>query len=99
MSRQIIIAETVAYSSTFAPGSNFGAEYQGIISHKSAAALCGMYPMPKVGYETCVAFAPKHYGARLYVANVAGIYVLRSADSKVANWPDVFGVTLTRKTV
>jgi len=67
----------------------------GRISAKSARALCGMYPLPGVGSETVVALRPN--GPRLYVSNISGDYVLRSAQARVSAWPELFGVTLVRK--
>lgn len=97
MKQQIIIAETVAHDPKFCPHENYGPDFQGIISQKSARGLCGMYPLPRPSYETCVA-VNRLYG-NLYVANIAGYYVLRSASVRVADWPEHYGVTLTRKTV
>jgi len=91
----IHVKETVPHSSSFAQSENYGAQYQGIISPASARKLCGDYPLPKVGYETVVAHN-RDYGARLYVANVGGVFVLRSSSVGVGHWPERFGVTLER---
>jgi len=95
----ITVNETVPHSPLFARSENFGPNHQGIISVKSARALCGMYPLPKIGYETVCAMHACGPGARLYVANISGTFVVRSPSVPVDAWPQVFGVTLVRKTV
>lgn len=97
MKKQIIIAETVAHDPKFCPTENYGPRHQCRISPKSARGLCGMFPLPEVGYETAVALN-RMYG-NLRVANVAGVYVLRASGAPIDQWPDVFGVTIKRKTV
>lgn len=91
----IRVNETVPYCPDFAPCENYGPDNMARISDKSARGLCGMYPMPKIGYEVCVAVNVSH-GARLYVANVSGAFVLRSPSVSVESWPDRFGVSLVR---
>lgn len=89
----ITVKETAPHNPNEAPGDNYGANHQGRISAKDARALCGMYQLPLMGYETVVAVVP---GARLYVANMSGAYFLRSPSVPVHAWPVVFGVTLER---
>lgn len=74
----------------------YGPEHMQRISVTSARALCGMYPTPKVGYETLVAVAPDGYGGkkRLYVQNVGGHFYVASSDTKISDWPASFGVTV-----
>lgn len=93
----ITVKESHPFSSNFAHAcrENYGKDYMGRISPKSARALCGMYPVPKVGEETVVALRPN--GPRLYVSNLGGAFVLRSAQAKVDQWPDLFGVRFERK--
>ena len=93
----IIVKESHPFSSNFAHAcrENYGKDYMGRISPKSARALCGMYPVPKVGEETVVALRPN--GPRLYVSNLGGSFVLRSAQARVSEWPSLFGVTFERK--
>ncbi|QMV32526.1 hypothetical protein KMB83_gp06 [Ralstonia phage Anchaing] len=71
----------------------YGLDYEAKISAKRARALCGMYPMPQMGYETCVAFLDtglmKH---KLYVQNVSGTYALACTTAKRSEWPELFGV-------
>lgn len=92
----IIVKESHPFSSDFAHAcrENYGKDYMGRISPKSARALCGMYPVPKVGEETVVALRPN--GPRLYVSNLGGSFVLRSAQARVSEWPSLFGVTFER---
>lgn len=92
----ITVKESVPFSSNFAHAcrENYGKDYMGRISPKSARALCGMYPVPRVGEETVVALRPN--GPRLYVSNLGGAYVLRSAQAKYTEWPDMFGVKFER---
>lgn len=78
-----------------AQSENYGPEHMAAIGKAAARGLCGMYPLPRVGYETCVAVDVPH-GARLYVANVSGVYALRSSSVSVDMWPERFGVTLER---
>lgn len=93
----ITVKESHPFSSNFAHAcrENYGKDYMGRISLKSARELCGMYPLPVVGSETVVALRPN--GPRLYVANISGAYVLRSAQAKVDQWPELFGVRFVRK--
>jgi hypothetical protein len=93
----ITIKESHPFSADFAHAcrENYGKDYMGRISPKSARALCGMYPVPKVGNETLVALRPN--GPRLYVSNISGHFVLRSAQARVSEWPTMFGVTFVRK--
>ena len=93
----ITVKESHPFSADFAHAcrENYGRDYMGRIGPKSARELCGMYPLPRVGEETVVALRPN--GPRLYVANISGHYVLRSAQSKVDQWPEMFGVRFVRK--
>ena len=38
--------------------SGFGIEYEKQITKKIAKSLCGMYPLPRIGYETVIAIKP-----------------------------------------
>lgn len=73
---------------------SYGADYMRCISKKTAAALCGMYPLPGMGCETCVALRPDSYGGffRLYVQNISGSYVVACSSVRVDQWPAMFGV-------
>jgi len=73
---------------------SYGPNYMRGISRQSAAALCGMYPLPRMGYETTVAVKrdPLGFNLRLQVQNVSGDFYLASTHVQVAAWPDTFGV-------
>jgi hypothetical protein len=93
--KQIRIKESGPLNLAADSPENYGATHQAAISKATARGLCGMYPLPKIGYETCVAINVQR-GARLYVANMSGVYVVRSSYLAVTDWPEVFGVTLER---
>lgn len=71
-------------------------DYMRQIGKAAARALCGMYPLPAIGCETIVAIVPAAWGfkSRLTVQNVSGAYFVASVDTKVCDWPAVFGVTV-----
>lgn len=91
----IRIQEAAPLSQEFAPSENYGPDHMAHIAPKTARGLCGMYPVPKPGHEVCVAFNVAH-GARLYVANIGGSFVVRSSSNCVEQWPERFGVSLVR---
>ena len=78
--------------------SGYGLDYEKRISKKQAIALCGMYPLPRMGYETHVAIKPdpiySGFWFRLTVQNVSGVFVLACTNVKNTEWPTVFGVKL-----
>lgn len=69
------------------------------IGEKTARALCGMYPMPKMGHEVIVAFKKDavfpSFAHRLTVQNISGAYFVTSSSTEVDSWPSVFGVEVT----
>lgn len=73
---------------------SYGPDHMRKISRSSARGLCGMYPLPAVGYETIVAVKPDGFGGRLRltVQNVSGEFFIASTDAKVSDWPQTFGV-------
>lgn len=81
-------------------GSADGAGFQSMgndrmceVSQRTARKLCGMYPMPAMGYETVVAVKHDHLiWLRLVVQNVSGKYFLCSANVLINQWGTVFGV-------
>lgn len=75
---------------------SYGPDYMRRISKPNAQALCGMFPLPRLGYETVVAVVPDGYGGRkrLHVQNVAGHFYLASTDTRVQDWPATFGVQI-----
>lgn len=75
---------------------SFGPDYMRSISIKSAAALCGMYPLPKMGYATTVAIKPDRFGGkfRLEVQNISGTFFLACNSVKVQDWPAMFNVEI-----
>ena len=76
--------------------SGMGADYERLISKKTALNLCGMYPLPRMGEEIVVAIkSDPDYSAfrlRLMVGNYSGRFVITSHDVKRSRWSDVFGV-------
>lgn len=72
----------------------YGNEHTLQISKGEAKKLCGMYPLPEVGYETVVAFKQDLLigRLRLYVQNVSGSYMIASSQVRVSDWDSVFGV-------
>jgi hypothetical protein len=75
---------------------SYGASHMRQIHIRDAGALCGLYPMPRMGEETIVGIKPdvrfSGFKKRLVVMNVAGAYFLASSDAPVSEWPAVFGV-------
>jgi hypothetical protein len=78
--------------------SGYGQDYEHKIGPKTARSFCGMYPLPKMGYETLVAIAPDAYGfkQRLYVQNISGTFVLASSTTKKQDWEEVFKVKVSK---
>ena len=94
MTTQTIVKESAPYDLNAAMCSSaMGPEHQARISEATARALCGLYPMPRPGYEVVAAVA-NH--ARLFVQNLGGLYYIASASVSIPHWPMVFGVTLRR---
>lgn len=75
---------------------SYGPGHMRKISARSAAALCGMYPTPRMGYETTVAAANDGYGGMylLCVQNISGTFYLASASVQVDDWPETFQVKI-----
>lgn len=73
---------------------SMGAEFMTRIGDKTARALCGMFPVPRMGNEVCVALKRDNLGvnSRLFVQNISGQYFLVSCNVPMGEWPDVFGV-------
>ena len=71
---------------------NYGPQYMREIGKRTARALCGMYPLPKIGYETLVRRGLGQ--SRLYVQNVGGDYYIASPSDPISAWPEVFGVEM-----
>lgn len=76
---------------------SMGDDYMRGISKATAKALCGMYPLPEMGYQTIVAaVADRHFPMstrhRLEVQNISGQYFVACCSVKVEAWPDVFKV-------
>lgn len=75
----------------------YGREHMCPISKRTAAALCGMYPLPDMGSETAVALNNTDLcKPRLYVANISGKYYLRCSHYRAQYWPEIFGVAVRR---
>jgi len=72
----------------------FGVEFEHRVTRNRARTLCGIRPLPRMGYETCVAVKRDHLGLtlRLWVQNISGVYVLASADTSKDRWEEVFNV-------
>ena len=75
---------------------SYGPDYMRGISRKSAAALCGMYLLPKMGNGTIVAIKPDGFGGkfRLEVQNISGTFFLACNSVKVQHWPAMFNVEI-----
>ncbi|MBB5409257.1 hypothetical protein HDG34_003198 [Paraburkholderia sp. HC6.4b] len=75
---------------------SYGRDYMRRISAGSARKLCGLYPMPRMGYETIVAVANDGYGGKyhLCVQNISGIWFLACTSVPVADWPEIFQVKI-----
>lgn len=67
------------------------------VSLKTAAMLCGGFPLPQMGCETVVALAPDGWGGsnRLVVHHVGGQFYVASADTPVDQWATVFRVEVS----
>jgi len=72
-----------------------GANHMVKIGPKSARGLCGMYPVPRVGYECTVAFKKDNLGfsQRLIVQNVSGEFWLACSNVAKSAWGETFGVS------
>lgn len=77
---------------------SMGDDHMRRISTATARQLCGMYPLPSMGYETVVAFARDvsfpSFVHRLHVQNVSGVYFVACSSCTVDQWPDVFKVQI-----
>lgn len=81
-------------------GSAEGAGFQSMgndrmceVSSLTARKLCGMYPMPAMGYEIVVGVKRDHsFWLRLVVQNISGKYFLCSANVLIEHWGTVFGI-------
>ena len=71
---------------------SYGADYMCRIGKATALKLCGMYPMPRMGYEVAVAIARD--AAPLMVQNISGDYYLASTSDSIDRWPAVYGITI-----
>jgi hypothetical protein len=60
-------------------------------------SLCGMYPLPRMGYETIIAIKPdpiySGFWFRLMIQNISGTYVLTSNNVPRSQWHDIFQVS------
>ena len=78
--------------------SGFGLDYEKQITKKTAKSLCGMYPLPRIGYETVIAIKPdpiySGFWFRLMVQNISGQLVLTSNNVPKSQWSNVFGVSV-----
>ena len=78
--------------------SGFGLDYEKQISKKQATTLCGMYPLPRMGYECTVAIKPDPiysvFWYRLHVQNISGTFVATCTNVKNTEWSNTFGVNL-----
>lgn len=76
---------------------SYGPAWMRRVSRKTAAALCGTYPLPQMGSETIVAVAPDGWGGRnrLVIQNVSGDFYVASADAPVDQWATVFRVEVS----
>lgn len=77
---------------------SMGDDHMRKISANTARQLCGMYPLPYMGYETVVAFARDRafpsFAHRLHVQNVSGVYFVACSSCTVDQWPGVFKVQI-----
>jgi len=75
---------------------SYGPEFMQRIGRAAALKLCGMYPLPEVGYQTIVALAADGFGGyrRLEVQNISGDFYAACTNVKVGEWPEVFRVRL-----
>lgn len=91
----IKIKESKQYS--VAPGLHYGPTHAAHISRATAKALCGMYPLPRMGEETVCAVKIHSWGRScLYVANMSGGFMVQSSQVAIDAWPDTFGIELQR---
>lgn len=58
------------------------------VSKKVAVGLAGMYPMPRMGEEICVAFPG------LMLANISGTYFLQHTYLPISTWPEFFRIEI-----
>lgn len=65
---------------------NFGVEYMVRVSKSTAKGLAGMYPMPAMSEEICIAIP------RLFLANISGRYYVRHGSIPVRDWTKVFKI-------
>lgn len=74
-----------------------GENYAVHLTRKSAQRLCGMYPLPQMGYEVVVALAKREIDSgfdRLFVQNVSGEFFAYCPTWSKDHWPDVFKVEI-----
>ena len=76
----------------------YGPDYMVRIGKKDATGLCGMYPLPKIGYSVHVAIPidlknSPDFKRLLDVQNISGSYFLACSNVPKNEWPTVFGVT------
>lgn len=71
---------------------SYGPDHMCRIGKAVALKLCGMYPMPQMGSETVVAIT--RAARPLTVQNISGEYFLASTSHAIAQWPDVYGITI-----
>ena len=74
----------------------YGPDHMVRISKSDARKLCGMYPLPEMGYSVTVAIKPdpvfSSFWYRLDVQNVSGDYFLACTNVTKDQWVEVFGV-------
>ncbi|KWI10905.1 hypothetical protein [Burkholderia ubonensis] len=68
----------------------YGPDFMKRITRATARKLCGLYPLPDMGSETCVARSLGQ--ARLFVQNVCGDFYVASPSDRSERWPEIFGV-------
>lgn len=77
---------------------SMGDEHMRRISAKTAHQLCGMYPLPDMGYKTVVAFTRDSnfpsFAHRLHVQNISGSYFVACSSCTVDQWADMFKVQI-----
>lgn len=77
---------------------SMGDDHMRRIGAKTARQLCGMYPLPEMGYETLVAFTRDagfpSFAHRLGVQNISGCYFVACSSYAVDQWPEVFKVQI-----
>jgi hypothetical protein len=81
------------------PGAHwsYGVDHMTEISKANAAKLCGMHPLPKMGYEMVCAFKKHEFGGfdRLMVQNISGMYFLACTSVQSWQWAETFGIEVS----